>query len=129
MKKADSFWESFGYAREGLKHCVKMERNFRIHMVMGVIAFFLGVFLRLTTAELAILLLLIGLVLIAEMLNTALENLVDLCTEDFHPLAKVVKDVAAGAVLLLCAVAVLIGIIIFVPHILEMLAMYGISLF
>ncbi|MBQ1252455.1 MAG: diacylglycerol kinase family protein [Firmicutes bacterium] len=117
MKKAANFWESFGYAREGLKHCIKKERNFRIHMVMGVIAFALGLFLRLTPGELAILLLLIGLVLIAEMLNTALENLVDLCTEDYHPLAKVVKDVAAGAVLLLCVVAVIIGIVIFVPHI------------
>ena len=121
MKKAESFWESFGYAREGLKHCIVSERNFRIHMVMGVIAFLLGVILQLTRAELAILLLLIGLVLIAEMLNTALENLVDLCTEEYHPLAKVVKDVAAGAVLLLCIVAVLVGIVIFVPHILDML--------
>ncbi|MBQ6810246.1 MAG: diacylglycerol kinase family protein [Firmicutes bacterium] len=122
MKKAASFWESFGYAREGLKHCVKKERNFRIHMVMGVLAFSLGLVLRLTPAELAILLLLIGLVLISEMLNTALENLVDLCTEEYHPLAKVVKDVAAGAVLLLCIVAVLIGIVIFVPHIWALLS-------
>ena len=121
MKKAGSFWESFGYAREGLKHCVMAERNFRIHMVMGVIAFCLGAVLKLSPAELAILLLLIGLVLISEMLNTALENLVDLCTEEYHPLAKVVKDVAAGAVLLLCIVAVIVGIVIFVPHILELL--------
>ncbi|MBR5328614.1 MAG: diacylglycerol kinase family protein [Firmicutes bacterium] len=129
MKKAESFWESFGYAREGLKHCIRSERNFRIHMVMGVIAFTLGVVLQLTRAELAILLLLIGLVLIAEMLNTALENLVDLCTEDYHPLAKVVKDVAAGAVLLLCIVAVLIGIIIFVPHIFDLLIQHGLLVF
>lgn len=129
MKKAESFWESFGYAREGLKHCISSERNFRIHMVMGVIAFALGVILQLTRAELAILLLLIGLVLIAEMLNTALENLVDLCTEEYHPLAKVVKDVAAGAVLLLCIVAVLVGIIIFVPHIFDLLIQHGLLVF
>lgn len=117
MKKAASFWESFGYAREGLKHCFRKERNFRIHTVMGALAFLLGVLLRLSGAELAILLLLIGLVLISEMLNTALENLVDLCTVEYHPLAKVVKDVAAGAVLLLCIVAVLVGLVLFVPHI------------
>lgn len=122
MKKAATFWESFGYAREGLKHCFRMERNFRIHTLMGVIAFSLGVLLKLSGAELAILLLLIGLVLIAEMLNTALENLVDLCTGEYHPLAKVVKDVAAGAVLLLCVVAVLVGVVLFVPHILDVLA-------
>lgn len=84
---------------------------------MGALAFLLGVLLRLSGAELAILLLLIGLVLISEMLNTALENLVDLCTVEYHPLAKVVKDVAAGAVLLLCIVAVLVGLVLFVPHI------------
>lgn len=125
MKKAATFWESFGYAREGLKHCFQKERNFRIHTVMGVLAFFLGLSLRLSGAELAILLLLIGLVLISEMLNTALENLVDLCTAEYHPLAKVVKDVAAGAVLLLCVVAVLVGIVIFVPHIFHAMAEHG----
>lgn len=116
MRKASSFSESFGYACQGLRHCIKSERNFRIHMCMGVLAFLLGIVLGITRVELAVLLLLIGLVLIAEMVNTALENLVDLCTDTYHPLAKVVKDVAAGAVLLLCCVAVLVGIVIFVPY-------------
>ncbi|MGN0963695.1 MAG: diacylglycerol kinase family protein [Clostridia bacterium] len=120
MRKASNFRESFGYACQGLKHCIREERNFRIHMVMGVIAFVLGIVLGISRVELAVLLLLIGLVLIAEMVNTALENLVDLYTEDYHPLAKVVKDVAAGAVLLLCCVAVLVGIVIFTPYLISL---------
>lgn len=116
MKKAANFRESFGYAKQGLVHCIRAERNFRIHLFMGLLAFAFGVFLGISRMEMAVLLLLIGLVLIAEMMNTALENLVDLCTGEYHPLAKVVKDVAAGAVLVLCCVAVLIGVVIFVPY-------------
>ena len=55
------------------------------------------------------------------MANTALENLVDLCTEEYHPLAAAVKDVAAGAVLVICMIAVIIGAILFIPHLISLL--------
>lgn len=118
MKKANSFRESFGYAWRGFRHCLTHERNFRVHTVMGLIALCLGLLLKLSAGEMAVLLLVIAAVLCAEMVNTAFENLVDLCTETFHPLAKTAKDVAAGAVLIFCFFAVLIGIVLFVPRIL-----------
>ncbi len=117
MKKANSFRESFGYAWRGFRHCLTHERNFRVHTVMGLIALCLGLLLKLSAGEMAVLLLVIAAVLCAEMVNTAFENLVDLCTETFHPLAKTAKDVAAGAVLIFCFFAVLIGIVLFVPRI------------
>lgn len=120
MKKANSFRESFGYAWRGFRHCLTHERNFRVHTVMGLIALCLGLLLKLSAGEMAVLLLVIAAVLCAEMVNTAFENLVDLCTETFHPLAKTAKDVAAGAVLIFCFFAVLIGTVLFVPRILSL---------
>ena len=120
MKKANSFRESFCYAWRGFRHCLTHERNFRVHTVMGLIALCLGLLLKLSAGEMAVLLLVIAAVLCAEMVNTAFENLVDLCTETFHPLAKTAKDVAAGAVLIFCFFAVLIGIVLFVPRILSL---------
>ena len=120
MKKANSFRESFGYAWRGFRHCLTHERNFRVHTGMGLIALCLGLLLKLSAGEMAVLLLVIAAVLCAEMVNTAFENLVDLCTETFHPLAKTAKDVAAGAVLIFCFFAVLIGIVLFVPRILSL---------
>ena len=120
MKKANSFRESFGYAWRGFRHCLTHERNFRVHTVMGLIALCLGLLLKVSAGEMAVLLLVIAAVLCAEMVNTAFENLVDLCTETFHPLAKTAKDVAAGAVLIFCFFAVLIGIVLFVPRILSL---------
>ena len=120
MKKANSFRESFGYAWRGFRHCLTHERNFRVHTVMGLIALCLGLLLKLSAGEMAVLLLVIAAVLCAEMVNTAFENLVDLCTETFHPLAKIAMDVAAGAVLIFCFFAVLIGIVLFVPRILSL---------
>lgn len=117
MKKAGSFKESFGYALAGFRVCF-CERNFRIHLICGLLAMLLGVLLGLSPGEFAVILLLIGAILFAEMLNTALESLVDLVTEEYHPLAERVKDIAAGAVLVLCFFAILIGIVLFVPHIL-----------
>ena len=121
MKKASSFKESFHYALKGLSHCVRHERNFRIHLCLGAVAFLVGALLDLSGAELGVVLLLIAFVLFAEMVNTALENLVDMFTREYHPLAAVVKDVAAGAVLVICILAVAIGVLIFVPHILVLL--------
>ncbi|MGI5874147.1 MAG: diacylglycerol kinase family protein [Bacillota bacterium] len=121
MKKASSFRESFGYACRGLLHCLRHERNFRVHLVMGCAAFLLGAVLGLSGTELAVLSLLVAFVLFAEMINTALENLVDLFTREYHPLAAVVKDVAAGAVLIVCVIAVVIGVLLFAPHLAELL--------
>lgn len=116
MKKAKNLRESFSFAWRGFCHCFASERNFRIHLVFGVAILFIALFLDVSLTEFAILLLLIAVVITSEMFNTAIENIIDLISPEYHPLAKVIKDVAAGAVFFVCVIAALIGIVIFVPH-------------
>ena len=120
MSRAGNFPESFGYAKAGVKACFG-ERNFRIHLICGLLALLLAALLDFSPGEFALVLLLCGVILAAEMLNTALEAVVDLVTEEYHPLAKKAKDIAAGAVLVLCGFAVLIGIVLYVPPVLALL--------
>ena len=121
MNKTKNLGESFYHAGEGLLHCIRHERNIRVHLVMAVVALVLGCILKITHYEFLVLFLIIGVVIVSEMVNTAIENVVDMITADFHPLAKIVKDITAGAVMFSCIVAVCIGLIIFIPHILALL--------
>jgi len=107
---------SFGFALEGIGYVLRTQRNFRIQLILGVIALALGVALRFSALEFAVLLVTTTAVLVAEMANTVVEVLVDLLTAEYHPLAKIAKDVAAGAVLLLAISAVLVGLLLFIPH-------------
>lgn len=107
---------SFGYAINGLRHLLRTQRNARIHTLVGACAFALGSFLPLERWEWAALILTSVMVLAAEGVNTAIEATVDVATSDYHPLARVAKDVAAGAVLLCAVVAVGMGCLIFLPH-------------
>ena len=90
------------------------QRNMRIHLTFAVIAIVACALLRCTVAEWAIVLVLIGLVIAAELFNTAIEATVDLASPDIHPLAKRAKDIAAGAVLVLAITAVIVGLIIYI---------------
>ena len=110
--------KSFGYAFAGLGYCFRTQRNFRIHIAIAFLASLAGAFLGLSALEWAVLALLIMLVLAAEMVNTMVEALVDLVTAEYHPLAKVAKDVAAGVVLLTAIGAVVVGLLIFGPKLL-----------
>ncbi|HMM07394.1 MAG TPA: diacylglycerol kinase family protein [Clostridiales bacterium] len=121
MRKAKSLKESFSFAWRGFCHCFAHERNFRIHLVTGVAVLFVALFLDVSLAEFALLLLLIAVVIASEMFNTAIETIIDLISPEYHPLAKVIKDVAAGAVFFVCITAVLIGVVIFVPHLHQLL--------
>ena len=114
--RADSLLESFRYALAGLAYVAKTQRNFRIHASIGLIVFLAGALLGLSWLELAVLVGVIMAVLLAELLNTIIETAVDLVSPEYHPLAKIAKDVAAGAVLLMACGAVLIGVLVFVPH-------------
>ncbi len=97
---AQNLWVSFQYAGAGLKYAFITQRNFRIHAVIGSIAVSAGVLLHLLPVELALIGLTIGLVLTLELLNTAIEAVVDLVVDtQYHELAKIAKDCAAGAVL------------------------------
>jgi diacylglycerol kinase (ATP) len=113
---APSLIQSFNYAFEGVIWVLKRERNMRLHVAAAVIVMVLAVVLDASKLELIALLLAIALVLIAEMFNTAIEAATDIATSSFHPLAKIAKDVSAGAVLIASANAVAVGAIVFTGH-------------
>jgi len=107
--------ESFNAAIEGFVYVFKSQRNMRLHFLMGLFAFLLGIILNFSYIELMILCLTIAFVLFAEMFNTAVEFTVDLVTSrEYHPLARIVKDIGAGAVLLSALTAVIVGYTLFV---------------
>jgi diacylglycerol kinase (ATP) len=114
---------SFRYAFAGIGYLLWTQRNAKIHTALGVAAVVLGFLLRIERGEWLALVLTIVLVLAAEGVNTAVEAAVDLASPAYHPLAKVAKDVAAGTVLLTAIGAVIVGIIIFLPHLLEFLGL------
>lgn len=106
---------SFRYAFEGWWYVIRTQRNAWIHAVVSIMVFLLAFMLRLPRYDWAILILTMMVVWIAEFLNTSLEAIVDMTTPDYHPLAKVAKDVAAAAVLVGALGAILIGLLILGP--------------
>ena len=109
---------SFVFAFNGLKYTIRSQYNFRIHLGVGVIVVICGLVARLSSAEWCILVLTMGLVISMEAMNTAIEKLVDLVSPDYQEHAGIVKDLAAGAVLIAAIMAVIIGLILFLPKIL-----------
>ncbi|NWF80133.1 MAG: diacylglycerol kinase family protein [Chloroflexi bacterium] len=112
---------AFGFAFQGLAYLLRTQRNAQIHCLVGACAVALGAVLQIARWEWLVLVLTITLVLAAEGVNTAIEATVDLATTARHPLAKIAKDVAAGTVLLCALGAVVVGCLIFLPHLLPML--------
>ena len=113
MEKKDPLYRSFGYAFQGIFTCVRKERNMKIHCVAAVLVVIAGVILKISAIEWCICMVLFGLVMELEHVNTAVEAVVDMVTEEYHPLAKVAKDTAAGAVLIAAIMAAIAGVIIF----------------
>ncbi len=107
---------SFGYAFAGLGYLLRTQRNARIHTLVGACVIALGFFLPLARWEWLALLLTCAMVVAAEGVNTAVEATVDLATSSYHPLARVAKDVAAGTVLFCAIMSVVIGCVVFLPH-------------
>lgn len=118
--------KTFGYAFEGILTGIRKERNMRIHTAAMILVVFFGTVLGLSATEWCICLVLFGLVMALELVNTAVEAVVDLVTEERKPLAKIAKDTAAGAVLIAAIMAAVIGCIIFLPKILEFAEVLGI---
>lgn len=119
-KIAPSLLLSFKYAWSGIIYAFFTQRNFRIHVVFGILAIALSLYLQLTRVEIAIISLTIGAVLTMELLNTALESVVDLTVKQtFHELAKTAKDCAAGAVLISALAAVLVASSLILPPLFE----------
>ena len=108
-----TFIRSFGYAIEGFRTAVATERNIKVQLLVGVLAIVAGVVLRIDALSWVLVLLCIGLVLFAELVNTSIEAIVDLATQDLHPLAKRAKDIAAASVFTLSITAAVVGIIVF----------------
>jgi len=113
--------ESFGYAFEGIWTGIRKERNMKIHCLAVIAVTAAGTFFHIKPVEWCICLLLFGLILSVELVNTAVEAVVDLVTEEKKPLAKIAKDTAAGAVLVSAIAAAIIGCIIFIPYLLELM--------
>jgi diacylglycerol kinase len=107
--------EAFRFAFSGLWYTLRTQRNLRVQLAIASVVTILGLWLKLSADQWAILALTSGLVLISEMTNTVIEKLVDLVCPDYHPLAKIVKDVMAGAVVLAALVAVIVGLLILGP--------------
>lgn len=111
------FIRSFGYAFSGIAYAGKSQFNFRFHLCALTIVGIAGWYFQLNTAEWLWIIAASGMVLLSELFNTAVEVLVDLVSPNIHPKAKIIKDVAAGAVLIAAITAILIGLIIFYPKI------------
>ena len=109
---------SFKYAFEGIITGLKKEQNMKIHIIIMILVIIFGIMLKINTTEWIICILLFGLVISMELMNTAIENTVNLITKEKNQQAKIAKDVAAGAVLASAIVSAIIGLMIFVPKIL-----------
>ena len=130
MASPDRSNKQFGFKRiissiknswNGLKVAYKKEQSMYIHLVCAVILLVLSFLLNISLTQWLIIIAIIGLTLVVELINTAIESTVDLVTKEFHPLAKVAKDTSAAAVFIFALVAIIVGIIIFVPKIISLI--------
>ena len=130
MASLDRKKKQFGFKRilssiknswNGLKSAYKNEQSVYIHLVCTVILLLLSFLLEISLTQWLIIIAIIGLTLVVELLNTAIESTVDLVTEEFHPLAKVAKDTASAAEFVLTLTSALIALMIFIPKIMELL--------
>lgn len=113
--------KSFKYATDGVTQAFKQEPNFRAHIIISILVLVASFALQISLAEWAVVILTITVVISLELINTAIEELIDMITTDFHPKAKVAKDVSAAAVLLSAISASAVGAIIFLPKLIPLL--------
>ena len=118
-RRGPSLLESFNFAFEGVIHVLRTQRNMRIHFAIAAAVLIAAVAVGVRRIELIALLLAISFVLIAEMINSALEAGIDVATTSFDPLAKLAKDIAAGAVLIASINAIAVGYLVFSGHVSE----------
>jgi diacylglycerol kinase len=116
-----SFWISCGHACRGIIFAFRSQRNFRIHLFAAVLVLLAAAGFRLNRMEIILALLTVTLVIVAELLNTAVEYVLNLLEASHHPVVKTAKDVAAGGVLFAVAASVLVGLLLFGPPLLDFL--------
>ncbi len=121
QKGIKKFFLSFTYAIKGLKYAYRNEQNLAFDIGMSILIVIAGFLFKVSISEWALLALTIGIVLSLELINTAIEAVVDLVTEDYHPLAKVAKDTSAAAVFICAIASVIVGLIIFLPKIINLI--------
>ena len=120
QKGIKKFLLSFTYPIKGLRYAYRNEQNLAVDVGVALLVTIAGFIFKLNLVEWAILALTIGLVISCELINTAIEAVVDLVTEDYHPLAKVAKDTASAAVFVFAIIAVIVGLIIFLPKVIAL---------
>ena len=119
--KDKTFLKGVSYCLEGIAYTFRDEKNFRIEVILGILVVIASLILRISLIEWIIVVFLITMVLVLELINTAFESMVDLYTQEYNKIAKATKDVIAGAVLVVCIFSFIIGILIFVPKVLELI--------
>lgn len=115
------FLNSFRYSFEGLEYAYKNEQSMTIHMFVSIAIIVMGLFFKITSIEWLIVFVIIGVVMGTELLNTAIEAVVDLVSPEKHPLAKIAKDTASAAVFVYSMIALVAGLIVFLPRIIDMI--------
>lgn len=119
--KNKNFLQALKHSVDGIKYAFVNERNLKIQLLIGIAVIIVGIILKLTYVEFGIIILTIGMVIFAELINTAIEIILDLYSQEYNENIKVAKDLASGAVLLTALVSVIIGLIIFMPKIINIL--------
>jgi len=118
-RRSHNLLTSFHYATQGIVYGFVSQRNFRIHLFIGALVFALGIFLKLSFNQLAVLVLTVTIVLVLELINTAIESVVDLAIgRRFHPLARIAKDCSAAAVLVASIGSLMIAFLLILPPLL-----------
>jgi diacylglycerol kinase len=107
--------KSFGHAWEGIKHASREHPNFKIHLLIALLALFFAIVLKFSRIEYIVLLIIILVVVMAELVNTAVEEITNLITVKWDKHAKIAKDVSAGMVLISAIGAIVVGLILFIP--------------
>ena len=119
-KGIKKFFRSFGYALDGLKYAFKYEQNMTAHIIATILVILAGIFFKLTFTEWLLVILVIGLVVATELINTSIEAVVDLTCKEINPIAKIAKDTGAAAVLVFALTAIVLAICIFGPKIIAL---------
>lgn len=116
--------DSFKYAIRGIRTALKSETNLQIHLIVAVLVIIFGLILSISIIEWLICLLCFGMVIGAEILNSAIEKVVDLASPNQHELAGKAKDIAAGAVLFCAIIAAIAGLLIFIPKLVSLITFF-----
>lgn len=119
MNRIKEFCHSFRYAFSGLAYAIRNEKNFQNEVIVGILVVIGMIYFKVTRAEMIVLFLVVFGVLIMELMNTVMERVVDILKPRVHPYARLIKDLMAASVLISSLLAIIVGIIIFLPYVME----------